>query len=104
MPLDLGISVPSSNTALGPLRSATVSQLSPGVSVHFSGFSVTEICLPPAALAREGSPILLLRGPLADARVGVIVGLGRLADGWDLGKDETVYTARYQDHEQHTRD
>ena len=40
---------PSSNTALEPLTSAMVSSL-PGVSAHFSRFTVTEISLRDASL------------------------------------------------------
>ena len=40
----IGVLTPSSNTALEPLTSAMVSSL-PGVSAHFSRFTVTEISL-----------------------------------------------------------
>ena len=45
----LGMLTPSSNTALEPLTSAMVSSL-PGVSAHFSRFTVTEISLRDASL------------------------------------------------------
>jgi maleate isomerase len=45
----IGVLTPSSNTALDPLTCAMVSAM-PGVSAHFSRFSVTEISLREASL------------------------------------------------------
>ncbi|KAH8880795.1 maleate cis-trans isomerase [Thozetella sp. PMI_491] len=91
MPLKLGILVPSSNTALEPLTSAIVAQLSPAVSVHYSRFQVTEISLKPAALAQfnsadASSPIIAAALLLATAKVDVI-GWSGTSGGW-LGFDQ----------------
>ena len=48
----LGMLTPSSNTALEPITSAMVAQL-PGVSAHFSRFTVTEISLSDKALGQS---------------------------------------------------
>jgi hypothetical protein len=73
-PLRLGILVPSSNTALEPLTSAIVSQLSPSVSVHYSRFTVLKISLEASILAQFDSngPTLAAARLPADANVDVI--------------------------------
>lgn len=77
----LGVLTPSSNTALEPLTSALVAGL-PGVSAHFSRFSVTRITLDDAALGQfDDSKILAAAQLLADARVDVI-GWSGTAAGW----------------------
>lgn len=81
----IGVLTPSSNTALEPLTSAMVSAV-PGVSAHFSRFSVTEISLREASLRQfdEGT-ILDAARLLAEARVDVICWSGTSAS-W-LGFD-----------------
>lgn len=81
----IGVLTPSSNTALEPLTSAMLSQV-PGVSVHFSRFSVTEISLSQNSLAQfDDSKILEAARLLADANVDVICWSGTSAS-W-LGFD-----------------
>jgi maleate isomerase len=77
----LGMLTPSSNTALEPLTSAMVSGL-PGVSAHFSRFTVTEISLRDAALGQfDDSKIIEAAKLLADAKVDVI-GWNGTSSGW----------------------
>ena len=77
----LGILTPSSNTSLEPLTSAIVSGL-PGVSAHFSRFTVTEISLKDQALGQfDDSKILEAARLLADARVDSI-GWSGASSGW----------------------
>ncbi|PMR77814.1 maleate cis-trans isomerase family protein [Billgrantia endophytica] len=77
----LGVLTPSSNTALEPLTSAMVS-LVPGVSAHFSRFTVTEIALSDAALGQfDLDPVIAAARLLRDARVDVIGWSGTSA-GW----------------------
>lgn len=77
----LGVLTPSSNTALEPLTSALVADI-PGVSAHFSRFTVTRITLDEAALGQfDDSKILAAAQLLADARVDVI-GWSGTAAGW----------------------
>lgn len=85
-PLRLWILVPSSNTALEPLTSAIISQLSPSVSVHYSRFPILKISLEPSILAQFdiNGPILAAARLLADADVDVIGWSGTREDGWDL--------------------
>jgi maleate isomerase len=84
MPADrslLGVLTPSSNTALEPLTSAIVSQI-PGVSAHFSRFTVTRISLDEQARGQfDDSKILAAAQLLAEARVDVI-GWSGTAAGW----------------------
>ncbi|MDT6961285.1 aspartate/glutamate racemase family protein [Cupriavidus sp. SZY C1] len=81
----LGMLTPSSNTALEPITSAMVSGL-PGVSAHFSRFTVTEISLSNQALGQfDLEKILAAARLLADARVDVIAWNGT-SSGW-LGFD-----------------
>ncbi|MCE8040407.1 aspartate/glutamate racemase family protein [Halomonas sp. MCCC 1A11062] len=83
-----GVLTPSSNTALEPLTSAMVSEL-PGVSAHFSRFTVTEIALSKQALGQfDDRHVLTAARLLADARVDVIGWSGTSA-GW-LGFDHDV--------------
>lgn len=82
----LGVLTPSSNTALEPLTSAIVSGL-PGVSAHFSRFTVTRISLEDQALGQfDDTKILAAAKLLADARVDVI-GWSGTAAGW-MGFDQ----------------
>jgi maleate isomerase len=77
----LGMLTPSSNTALEPLTSAMVSAL-PGVSAHFSRFTVTEISLRDQALGQfDDSKVLEAAKLLADAKVDVI-GWSGTSSGW----------------------
>ncbi len=81
----LGVLTPSSNTSLEPLTCAMLHGL-PGVSAHFSRFTVTRISLDAAALGQfDDSRILEAARLLADARVDVI-GWSGTAAGW-LGFD-----------------
>lgn len=77
----LGVLTPSSNTALEPATAAIVATL-PGVSAHFSRFTVTQISLAEQALGQfDDSKILAAAQLLADARVDVI-GWSGTAAGW----------------------
>ncbi|RXZ45336.1 maleate cis-trans isomerase family protein [Crenobacter cavernae] len=81
----LGMLTPSSNTALEPITSAMVAQL-PGVSAHFSRFTVTEISLSNQALGQFNlDKIIAAAKLLADAKVDVIAWNGT-SSGW-LGFD-----------------
>lgn len=72
---------PSSNTALEPITSAMISGL-PGVSAHFSRFTVTEISLRDQALGQfDDSKIIEAATLLADAKVDVI-GWNGTSSGW----------------------
>jgi maleate isomerase len=83
-----GVLTPSSNTALEPLTSAMVAEV-PGVTAHFSRFTVTEISLSEKALGQfDDTPVLNAARLLADARVDVIGWSGTSA-GW-LGFDHDV--------------
>lgn len=83
-----GVLTPSSNTALEPLTSAMVAMV-PGVSAHFSRFTVTEIALSSKALGQfDDSRVLAAARLLADARVDVIGWSGTSA-GW-LGFEHDV--------------
>ena len=86
----IGVLTPSSNTALEPLTSAIVSQL-PGVSAHFSRFTVTEISLREASLQQfDDSRILDAARLLADARVDVICWSGTSASWLGFEKDREL--------------
>lgn len=77
----LGVLTPSSNTALEPLTAAIVGEL-PGVSAHFSRFTVTRITLDDQALGQfDDTKIIAAAKLLADARVDVI-GWSGTAAGW----------------------
>lgn len=77
----LGMLTPSSNTSLEPITSAMVSGL-PGVSAHFSRFTVTEISLRDQALGQfDDSKIIEAAMLLADAKVDVI-GWNGTSSGW----------------------
>jgi maleate isomerase len=81
----LGVLTPSSNTALEPSTCAMLADL-PGVSAHFSRFTVTRISLEQDALNQfDDCKILAAASLLADARVNVI-GWSGTAAGW-LGFD-----------------
>jgi maleate isomerase len=88
-PVRLGVLTPSSNTALEPLTSALAAQV-PGISAHFSRFTVTEIALDTRALGQfDDSKILAAAELLADAKVDVI-GWSGTSSGW-LGFDADVH-------------
>lgn len=88
----LGMLTPSSNTALEPITTAMVSGL-PGVSAHFSRFTVTEISLSNQALGQfDLEKILAAARLLADARVDVIAWNGT-SSGW-LGFDRDQVLCR----------
>lgn len=77
----LGVLTPSSNTALEPATAAMVAKL-PGVSAHFSRFTVTQISLADQALGQfDDSKMLAAARLLADARVDVI-GWSGTSGGW----------------------
>ncbi|CZT01605.1 uncharacterized protein RAG0_09139 [Rhynchosporium agropyri] len=84
--LRLDIIVPSSNTALKPLRQAIINsintQLGHHITVHFSRFAVTTISLTPYALGHFEVPHILATAELlAHAQVDVI-GWSGTAAGW----------------------
>ena len=86
----IGVLTPSSNTALEPLTSAMVSSL-PGVSAHFSRFTVTEISLRDASLQQfDDSKILEAARLLADAHVDVICWSGTSASWLGFEKDRQL--------------
>ena len=86
----IGVLTPSSNTALEPLTSAMVSAL-PGVSAHFSRFTVTEISMREASLHQfDDSKILDAARLLADARVDVICWSGTSASWLGFEKDRQL--------------
>lgn len=86
----IGVLTPSSNTALEPLTSAMVSSL-PGVSAHFSRFTVTEISLRQTSLQQfDDSKILDAARLLADARVDVICWSGTSASWLGFEKDREL--------------
>ncbi|MBA4742457.1 MAG: aspartate/glutamate racemase family protein [Azoarcus sp.] len=92
----LGVLTPSSNTALEPLTSALVAGL-PGVSAHFSRFTVTRITLDEAALGQfDDSKILAAAQLLADARVDVI-GWSGTAAGWMGFEQDRQLCARIEE-------
>jgi maleate isomerase len=81
---------PSSNTALEPLTSAMVG-LVPGVSAHFSRFTVTEISMGDKSLNQfDDSKILDAARLLADARVDVICWSGTSASWLGFEKDRAL--------------
>lgn len=83
----LGVLTPSSNTALEPLTSAMLSYL-PGVSAHFSRFTVTEISMSDQSLTQfDDSKILEAARLLADANVDVICWSGTSASWLGFEKD-----------------
>ena len=86
----IGVLTPSSNTALEPLTSAIVSSV-PGVSAHFSRFTVTEISMRDASLIQfDDSKILDAARLLADARVDVICWSGTSASWLGFEKDRAL--------------
>ena len=86
----IGVLTPSSNTALEPLTSAMVSSL-PGVSAHFSRFTVTEISLRDQSLNQfDDSKILEAACLLADAHVDVICWSGTSASWLGFEKDRQL--------------
>lgn len=87
-PILLGMLTPSSNTTLEPMTSAMVSTL-PGVSAHFSRFTVTEISLGKQASGQfDNTKILDAAKLLADARVDVIGWSGTAASWLGFEADE----------------
>ncbi|MCC4117718.1 aspartate/glutamate racemase family protein [Aromatoleum toluclasticum] len=88
----LGVLTPSSNTSLEPLTSAIVAEV-PGVSAHFSRFTVTEISLKDQALGQfDDTKILDAAKLLADAHVDSI-GWSGTSSGW-LGFERDVQLCR----------
>lgn len=86
----IGVLTPSSNTALEPLTSAMVSR-QPGVSAHFSRFTVTEISLRDQSLNQfDDSKILEAARLLADAHVDVICWSGTSASWLGFEKDRQL--------------
>ena len=86
----IGVLTPSSNTALEPLTSAMVSSL-PGVSAHFSRFTVTEISMRDQSLKQfDDSKILEAARLLADAHVDVICWSGTSASWLGFQKDRQL--------------
>lgn len=86
----LGVLTPSSNTALEPLTSAIVSGV-PGVTAHFSRFTVTEISLKDQALGQfDDSKILEAAKLLADAHVDSIGWSGTSAGWLGFERDEQL--------------
>lgn len=86
----IGVLTPSSNTALEPLTSAMVSSL-PGVSAHFSRFTVTEISMRDQSLGQfDDSKILEAARLLADAHVDVICWSGTSASWLGFEKDRAL--------------
>ncbi len=86
----IGVLTPSSNTALEPLTSAIVSSV-PGVSAHFSRFTVTEISLREQSMGQfDDSKILEAARLLADARVDVICWSGTSASWLGFEKDRQL--------------
>lgn len=86
----IGVLTPSSNTALEPLTSAIVSAV-PGVSAHFSRFTVTEISMRDASLNQfDDSKILEAARLLADAHVDVICWSGTSASWLGFEKDRQL--------------
>jgi maleate isomerase len=86
----IGLRTPSSNTALEPLTSAMVSAV-PGVSAHFSRFTVTEISMRDASLNQfDDGKILDAARLLADARVDVICWSGTSASWLGFEKDRQL--------------
>jgi maleate isomerase len=86
----IGVLTPSSNTALEPLTSAMVSAV-PGVTAHFSRFSVTEISLREASLRQfDDGKILDAARLLAEARVDVICWSGTSASWLGFEKDRQL--------------
>jgi len=86
----IGVLTPSSNTALEPLTSAILRDV-PGVSVHFSRFTVTEISMREASLNQfDDSKILEAARLLADARVDVICWSGTSASWLGFEKDRLL--------------
>ncbi len=88
----LGVLTPSSNTALEPLTCAMLGAL-PGVSAHFSRFTVTRISLDTQALGQfDEDKVIAAARLLADARVDVI-GWSGTAAGW-MGFEQDVALCR----------
>ena len=86
----IGVLTPSSNTALEPLTSAMVSAV-PGVSAHFSRFTVTEISTRDASLNQfDDRKILEAARLLADAHVDVICWSGTSASWLGFDKDRAL--------------
>lgn len=86
----IGVLTPSSNTALEPLTSAMVNSL-PGVSAHFSRFTVTEISMREQSLGQfDDSKILEAARLLADAHVDVICWSGTSASWLGFEKDQAL--------------
>ncbi|MGL4323388.1 MAG: maleate cis-trans isomerase family protein [Beijerinckiaceae bacterium] len=88
--LRIGMLTPSSNTVLEPVTYRIIAD-APGISVHFSRFTVTEIALDQAALHQfDDAPILRAAELLAHAKVDVIAWNGTSASWLGLGRDRDL--------------
>ena len=86
----IGVLTPSSNTALEPLTSAMVSAL-PGVSAHYSRFTVTEISMRDASQNQfDDRKVLDAARLLADAHVDVICWSGTSASWLGFETDRAL--------------
>ncbi len=86
----IGVLTPSSNTVLEPLTSSMLNGL-PGVSAHFSRFTVTEISMRDQSLNQfDDSKILEAARLLADAHVDVICWSGTSASWLGFEKDRAL--------------
>ena len=86
----IGVLTPSSNTVLEPVTSAMVSAL-PGVSAHFSRFTVTEISMRDASQNQfDDRKILDAARLLADAHVDVICWSGTSASWLGFETDRAL--------------
>jgi maleate isomerase len=89
-PKRIGVLTPSSNTALEPLTSAMVAD-APGLTAHFSRFTVTEISMRDASLNQfDDSKILESARLLADARVEAIFWSGTSASWLGFERDRAL--------------
>ena len=86
----IGVLTPSSNTAMEPLTIAMLSGV-PGVSAHFSRFTVTEISMRDQSMGQfDDSKILEAARLLADARVDVIGWSGTSASWLGFERDRQL--------------
>lgn len=89
----IGVLTPSSNTALEPLTSAIVAEV-PGLSAHFSRFTVTEISTRQQSTDQFDLDIILGAAKLlADAKVDVICWSGTAASWLGESQDITLCDA-----------
>lgn len=89
----IGVLTPSSNTVLEPMTSAIVAGI-PGISAHFSRFSVTEISLGPQSTHQfDHGKVLDAAKLLAEAHVDVICWSGTSAGWLGFDTDERLCSA-----------